>query len=121
MHFEAAAKQGMTPLLKAHIGYCRALERREFREGLTLCREATLEDPQNNRIWLLMGRTCLLAGQKRPAIQALRRGLKAGSSPEIVAELKSLGVRREPVFSSLERSHPLNKLMGQLFGRLGLR
>lgn len=121
MHFEAAAKQGISPLLKAYIGYCRALERREFREGLTLCREATIEDSQNSTVWLLMGRTCLLAGQKRPAIQALRRGLKICSSPEIVAELKSLGVRREPIFGSLERDHPLNKYMGQLFGRLGLR
>lgn len=121
MHFEAAAKQGMSPLLKAYIGYCRALERREFREGLMLCREATLEAPQNNKVWLLMGRTCLLAGQKRPAIQSFRRGLKAGSSPEIVAELKSLGVRQNPVFQSLDRDHPLNKYVGQLFGRLGLR
>jgi len=121
MHFEAASKLGMSPLLKAHIGYCRALERREFREGLILCREATVEDAQNSRIWLLMGRTCLLAGQKRPAMQAFRRGLKTGSSPEIVAELKALGMRRAPVFTSLDRDHPLNKYIGRLFGRIGLR
>jgi len=121
MHFEAASKLGMTPVLKAYIGYCRALERREFRVGLTLCREATIEDSQNNRVWLLMGRTCLVAGQKRPAIQAFRRGLKIGSSPEIITELKNLGVRRAPVFRALDRDHPLNKYMGQLFGRLGLR
>jgi tetratricopeptide (TPR) repeat protein len=121
MHFEAAAELGMSPLLKAYLGYCRALERQQYREGLILCREATVAEPQNSRIWLLMGRTCLLAGQKRPALQAFRRGLKVENNPQIVAEIKNLGLRRKPPFPTLDRNHPLNRIAGRFLVRLGMR
>lgn len=121
MHFEAAAKLGTTPLLKAHLGYCLALEHQQYRDGLALCREATIAAPQDGRIWLLMGRTCLLSGQKRPALQAFRRGLKLGNNPQLVAEIKALGLRRKPPFPTLDRNHPLNRYAGRLLVRFGLR
>jgi hypothetical protein len=55
------------------------------------------------------------------AIKTLRRGLKLGRNRLIPEELKKFGVRKELVFRSLPRSHPLNKYLGLLSARLGMR
>ena len=35
-------------------------------------------------------------------------------------ELKKIGVRKTPVFSNIERSHPLNRTAGKLLTMVGL-
>ena len=121
MHFETAAKKDSTPILIAYQGYCLALERHEYRKGLALCMRATEQDPTNNELWLLFGRTCLLAGKKTAAIKAFRRGLKVGRNPAIAAELKRLGQRKSPVVMTLDRCHPINRHLGRCFNWFGLR
>lgn len=121
MHFETAAKKDSSPILMAYHGYCLALERHEYRKGLALCMQATEKEPTNSKLWLLFGRTCLLAGQKAAAIKAFRRGLKVGRNPAITAELKRLGLRKPPVFQTLDREHPLNRHVGRAFNWFGLR
>ena len=121
MHFETAAKNDSSPLLMAYQGYCLALERHEYRKGLGMCMLATEKDPANSKLWLLFGRTCLLAGQKTAAMKAFRRGLKVGRNPAITAELKRLGLRKSPVVDALDREHPLNRHLGRCFNWFGLR
>ncbi len=121
MHFETAAKKDSTPIVIAYYGYCLALERDEYRKGLGLCKKAVENDSTNGNLWLLLGRTCLLAGQKNTAMKAFRRGLKVGRNPEITAELQRLGQRKPPVFESLDRDHLLNRKLGCCFNWLGLR
>lgn len=121
MEFEEAAKVDSSPTVMAYHGHCIALERQEYRKGITLCRQAAEKDPNNSTIWLVFGRTCLAVGNKPAAIKAFRRGLKAGRNPEITRELKQLGHRKPLLFSTLERSHPLNRYLGLAFNRLGLR
>ncbi len=121
MHFETAAKNDSAPVVLAHYGYCLALERKEFRKGLGLCMQALEKDQTDGRLWLLLGRSCLLAGQKSSAMKAFRRGLKVGRNPEITAELRRLGQRKLPVLSSLDRDHLLNRKLGSCFSWLGLR
>ena len=102
MHLEDASKIGESPSLQSYLGLCLARERRQFKKGIALCREATRKEPLNSQYWLNLGRVCLLAGQKRLAIEAFRRGLKVNCNQQIVAELKRLGLRKTPVFSNLE-------------------
>ena len=121
MHFETAAKKDSSPLLSAYQGYCLAMERHEYRKGLALCMQATEKDPTNSELWLIFGRTCLLAGQKTVAIKAFRRGLKVGRNPAITGELKRLGLRKSPVLTTFDREHMLNRQLGRCFNWFGLR
>ena len=121
MHFETAAKNDSSPILSAYQGYCLALERHEYRKGLALCMRATEKDPTNCELWLIFGRTCLLAGEKTAAIKAFRRGLKVGRNPAITSELKRLGLRKSPVITTLEREHLFNRHLGRYFNWFGLR
>lgn len=121
MHFETAAKSDSSPILIAYQGYCLALERNEYRKGLAMCMRATEKDPTNSELWLIFGRTCLLAGEKTAAIKAFRRGLKVGRNPYITSELKRLGLRKSLVITTLDREHPLNRHLGRCFNWFGIR
>jgi tetratricopeptide (TPR) repeat protein len=98
-----------------------AKERREFKEAADLCLAALKLEPAQAVHYLNLGRVYLAAGQKAAAIRALRRGVKFGKSRAIIEELKRLGIRKAPVVSSLPRNHPVNKHLGVLFKRLGVR
>ena len=121
MHFETAAKDCSAPVVLAYYGHCLALERNEYRKGLGLCMQATEKDPSDSRLWLMFGRTCLLAGQKTAAMKAFRRGLKVGRNPEITAELRRLGLRKPAVIATLDRNHLVNRQLGRCFNWFGLR
>ena len=121
MEFEEAAKSSSSPTLMAYHGQCIAMERHEYRKGLALCKQAVEQEPNNSNLWLIFGRTCLLAGKKPTAFKAFRRGLKVGRNPAIAAELKRLGQRKSPVIGSLDRDHPINRYLGIVFHKLGLR
>ena len=121
IHLESAALHGSTPLLASYLGYCLARERHQFKKGVSLCLEALEQEPGQAIHYLNLGRVYLAAGQKELAIKTLRRGLKLGRNRLIPEELKKFGIRKELVFRSLPRSHPLNKYLGLLSARLGMR
>ncbi|MBN2426784.1 MAG: tetratricopeptide repeat protein [Deltaproteobacteria bacterium] len=119
--FEKAAEIAPSPLVKGYLGYCVAKERGRVKEGTSLCLEAIKEDPDNPDTYLNLGRIYALAKQKHLAVQTFQNGLELGSDERIIAELKTLGVRKGPVFKALPRENPINKYLGFLFNRLGLR
>jgi Flp pilus assembly protein TadD len=119
--FQEAAETATPPIVLSCLGYCLAKELGEKKKGRALCMEALRQDPQNAFHYLNFGRTCLLNGQKPLAQQAFRKGLKFQRHPGIIAELKKMGLRRQPVFSSLSRENPINRYFGYFFQRLGLR
>jgi Flp pilus assembly protein TadD len=120
-HLESAARIGSTPRLASYLGYCLARERGQFQEAADLCLEALKLEPAQAVHYLNLGRVYLAAGKKTVAIRTLRKGLKFGKSRLIIQELKKLGIRKEPVVASLPRNHPVNKHLGLLFKRLGVR
>src|SRR5574337_612918 len=120
-HLENAALLGTSPILASYLGYCLARERHQFKKGAGLCLEALKEEPQQPIHYLNLARVYLAAGEKARAIKTLRQGLKMGRNRLILEELKKLGIRKLPVFRSLSRAHPLNKHVGLLFTRLGMR
>jgi tetratricopeptide (TPR) repeat protein len=120
-YLENAALLRTTPTLTSYLGYCLARERRQFKKGAGLCLEALKQEPQQAIHYLNLGRVYLAAGEKVRAIKTLRQGLKLGRNRLILEELKKLGIRKQPVFRSLSRGHPLNKHAGLLFTRLGMR
>lgn len=121
MHFETAERIRPVPVVQSALAYCLASERRQYQRAIALCRQALEAEPAEVRHYYHLGRIYLTAGQKPLAITAFRRGLKLQRYQPIVDELRRLGVRKPPVFSSLPRDHALNKLFGRLLTRLGTR
>jgi Flp pilus assembly protein TadD len=121
VHFEDAARRDNTPVVRSHLAFCLAKERRQMNKAATLCNEALQEDPGNPVHYLNLGRIYLLAGQKNRAIQTWRRGLKIGRNPQIALELRKLGLRKPPLLKALGREHPVNKYLGMMLQKMGMR
>jgi len=118
---ERALKVMDNPSLHSHLGYCIAKERGQVKKGLELCLEALGLEPENPVHYLNLARVQHIAGHKVEAIATLRQGMAAGGSSEIVAMLAALGTRRPPPLPFLSRDHLLNKWLGILLSRVGLR
>jgi len=120
-HLERALKLRDNPGWYSHLGVCIAKERGQMKRGLDLCREALERERDNPVHYLNLGKVLLIAGNRAEALQALREGMAHGGSEEILAKLDELGTRKPPVIASLSRDHFLNKYLGLLLSRLGLR
>lgn len=121
MHYETAARQCQVPAVQSALAYCLAKERRQYQQAISLCRKALEAEPTDARHYYHLGRIYLSANQKVQAITVFRRGLKQQRYQPIIDELRRLGVRKPPVFSSLPRDHVLNKSFGKLLTRFGTR
>lgn len=109
------------PEARAWQGYCLAREKNAFRQGINLCYEARESHPENSDIYLALGRIYLLTGRRAAAVKALQLGLKLNNNPDIDRLLKSIGMRKPPVFRFLHRDSIANITSGRLFYRIGLR
>jgi len=109
------------PLWHSRLGFCVAKERGHLTRAFDLCRSAIEHDPRNPIHQLYLGKVHLLAGNQYEALQALRQGMILGGLPEIEKTLAAIGTRRPPVISALSRDSLLNKYLGIILSRLGLR
>lgn len=121
VHFEKAVDAGGTPQCLSYLGYCIARERGQAWKGLALCREALDEEPENPLHYLNMARIHLLGRNLAEALEALRHGATFGPNQEISELLESIGTRKPPALSFLHRDNPINKYLGKLLGKFGMR
>lgn len=119
--FERACGLSDTPECRSYLAFCIAKERGQYKKAISQCEAAMKEDETNPVHYLNLGRIYLLLHQKDEAMKVLREGLTYREDKQIVNELIKLGFRKESVFPFLKRSNPLNKYMGKLLARLGLR
>ncbi len=119
--FEQAAAIERTPLHCSYLAYCLAKVRSLFPDAVALCREAIREDPGNALHYLHLGRVYLMSGDRSQALDVLREGLGCEGREAVLRELTLLGERKRPLFQSLARSHPVNRYLGILLKRLGVR
>ncbi|UFS70548.1 hypothetical protein LPW11_22100 [Geomonas sp. RF6] len=105
----------------SYLGYCIAKERGQVKRGMDLCNASLEADAGNPAHFLNMAKIHLLAGSKVEALTALRNGMSVGGNDEIKALLNKIGTRKPPVIAKLPRSHPLNRYLGLLRDRLGMR
>lgn len=109
------------PLWYSRLGFCIAKQRGQLTRAFELCRTAIEHDPGNPLHYLYLGKVNLVAGNTYEALQAFRQGMVLGGSPELERMLEVIGTRKSPVISFLSRDHLLNKYLGKILGRLGLR
>ncbi|MBI5634646.1 MAG: tetratricopeptide repeat protein [Nitrospirae bacterium] len=119
--FEKAYAINKTADIQSYLGLCIATERGRISEAVRLCSEAIDREPGNPLHYLNLGKVYLKADRKTDCLEALRRGLSYGDSPEIYELLERIGMRKPPVLSFLPRNNFLNRYIGLIATRLRLR
>lgn len=121
MYIDQAPEFADVPIVISYRAYCMARGQGRIRDAVALCRDTIQQDPYDPQHYLILGRLLLLSGQKTQAIKIFRAGLKHGRNSEIIKELKAIGLRKTPVFSNIDRGHPLNRITGRLMTLCGVR
>jgi tetratricopeptide (TPR) repeat protein len=119
--FEKASRILDSPLHNSFLALCIAKERGQYKKAISLCNAALDAEPGNPLHYLNLGRVYLLQGKTWEAIEIFRRGLSRETDEQIIGELKRLGTRRPPPLPFLHRNNPLNKYLGIILTRIGLR
>ncbi|HEY0514618.1 MAG TPA: hypothetical protein VGH73_22135 [Thermoanaerobaculia bacterium] len=106
---------GLPGLFYSYLGYGIALRDRRVREGLKLCRHSIQVEFYQAENYLNLARTCLLARDRKGAVQAVRGGLKIDRhNPQLQALYKEMGIRSLPVLPFLGRANRLNQFLGRI-------
>lgn len=119
--FEKAMQKEDKPEYCSYLALCIAKERGQFQLAVTLCEKAKAREPHNPVHYLNLGKLYLYAGKRADAIRAFREGLSREKDQGIIDELNKLGTRKPPVIPFLKRSNPVNRLLGIILKRMGLR
>lgn len=123
--FEKAYEMRKTPEIQSYFAFCISVERGQIGEAVRLCEESLATQPDNPSHYLNLGRIYLHAKRKEDALTALRAGagrdLTGSEAAEIKLLLEKLGSRKKPLFPFLARGHFLNRYLGLLLSRIGLR
>jgi len=109
------------PLWYSRLAFCIAKQRGHLTRAFELCRSAIEHDPENPLHYLYLGKVHLVAGKTSDALQAFRQGMSLGGSPELERMLAVIGIRKTPLISFLSRDNLLNKYLGIMLARFGLR
>ncbi len=125
-YFEAALNQeeksaSPAPRMKylSFYGLALSLAAGRTEEAIEMCERALSVEFYNPDLYLNAARVYLAAGQRRRAYRALCQGLRLEKGHAgLVAEFRRMGVRRRPTIPFLDRSHPLNVVVGRLASRL---
>ena len=124
----ALTEHPFNAFLLSYYGYLDAVVNRNYDKGVDLCktaldilREELKEEVSTGHevfypvFYLNLGRAYLAAGSKKNAADVFRRGLASDPrDPDLLREVKRLGVRRKPFIPLLKRSNPINKYAGRL-------
>lgn len=112
---EKESTTGLPGLFYSYLGYGIALQQNRVEEGLKLCHHAIKLEFYEVENYMNLARTCLLAQDRKGAVQAVRAGLKIDRGHEgLLALYKELGMRRGPVLPFLSRSNLFNQILGRI-------
>ncbi|MEK7851498.1 MAG: tetratricopeptide repeat protein [Deltaproteobacteria bacterium] len=119
--FERVTQLDNSPTNRSYLAFCIARERGQFKKAITMCEEVLREEPGNSLHYLNLGKVYILSGQRTDAMRILREGLHHGEDKDIVNEMIKLGMRKPTVIPFFKRENLLNKYLGVILTRLGLR
>jgi len=109
------------PAWHSRLGFCIAKQRGQITNALELCRSSIEHDPDDPLHYLYLGKVYQIAGNTSEALHAFRQGMIHGGSPELEKMLAVIGTRKSPVIPFLSRDNLLNKYLGIICARVGLR
>lgn len=112
------------PVILSYCGWLQAVVDKKYQSGLAACRKAfvlfkTSDPGAAGRVYPVLyvnlGRTLLLAGRKKEAVDNFQKGLNHDrANVELKKEMQALGIRKQPPLPFLSRSNPVNRLIGKL-------
>ncbi len=102
----------------SYYGLCVALRYGEIGLGLELCTSAIKKEFHRPEFYLNLGRVYLAAGNRKGAMNALKKGLRYDpENREMNMLLEEMGIRNRPLIPFLGRTNPVNRFLGNLFRR----
>ena len=103
------------PFYLSYVGLLSALAEKRYASGESLCREALEIKCNHAQLYLNLAEVYHQAGRGGDAMTTLQKGfVSTGRNGRIRRALEKIGGRRAPVFSIVNRSHPLNRILGRL-------
>jgi len=116
------------PFLLSYYGYLAAFMDGKYRSGIEFCRlaivlfekkalqgEEGFEERLNAVLYLNLGRAYVAGGKKKDAFDTLQKGLRFDKqNRELLTEVERLGIRKYVPLSFLDRSNPINALLGRM-------
>ncbi|HVS02215.1 MAG TPA: hypothetical protein VMT16_05555 [Thermoanaerobaculia bacterium] len=98
----------------SYLGYGLARRQHKVGEGLAMCKRAVKMEFYQPEVYLNLSRTLVLAGNRKAAVDVLKKGLKVDPGDSGLLMLRTqLGWRERPVLPFLRRTHPLNRFLGR--------
>lgn len=112
------------PLILSYYGSLQAAVDKKFRRGVENCKRAILMleegGPSSEKTYYPvcyhnLGKAFIAAGRKKDALDALKKGLTYDSGNiDLKKELQDLGVRKPLPVAFLDRSNPINVVLGMI-------
>jgi tetratricopeptide (TPR) repeat protein len=122
--YDAGSRYPNNPVIFSYQGYLETVVNKQYSKGVETCRQAIkalIEQMPLGKefflptLYLNLGKAYLAAEKRKDAYESFKRGLKIDKNNEaLFSEMKSLGIRKKPPLSFLNRSNPLNKYLGKL-------
>jgi tetratricopeptide (TPR) repeat protein len=117
------------PFLLSYAGYLAASVDRKYRKGIEACESAIelferallqREDSDGQRLaavlFLNLAKAFLAGGKRKEAFDALQKARRSDPrNREVLAALEGMGIRRQAPLPFLDRSNPINVLIGRIF------
>jgi tetratricopeptide (TPR) repeat protein len=105
--------------LRSCYGVVVAVVNGQVARGRQLCEESIADAPMDPELYTNLAQVYLSGSRRDLAIEALQTALSIDQRfRPAVDQLGAMGHRRPPVFGFLERSHPINKVVGRIRHRL---
>lgn len=103
------------PYYMSYLGVALARTRQKFGDAERLCDAAVRMKRNQAQLYLNLAEVYVYAGRREEAREALVAGMKyARRDIRLNIAMTKLTTRRDPVFTFLERKHPLNRHFGML-------
>lgn len=107
------------PFFLSYAGLITGLAEQRYKDAESLCQEALSLRHNHPQLYLNLSDVYQQCGQTSEAIEVLEQGFAStGRDHRIRRALAKVGRRRSPVFSFLNRSNPLNRILGMCRHRL---
>jgi predicted Zn-dependent protease len=107
------------PFFLSYAGLITGLAEQRYGEAEILCREALSLRHNHPQLYLNLCEVYQQCGRTGEAIEVLEKGFAStGRDQRIRRALAKVGRRRPPVFLFLDRSNPLNRILGMCRHRL---
>jgi tetratricopeptide (TPR) repeat protein len=111
---ERAGNQAPRMKYLSYYGLSLSLAVGRTQEAIEMCERVISVEFYNPDLYLNLARVYLSAGERRRAFQTLCQGLRLEQGhPDLIAEIRRMGIRRRKTIPFLSRSNPLNRVFGR--------